>query len=319
MRRAGAHASALTWNFKPIEKDPVQAAIRELSSSSTSTSTSTSTPVPGPAKPFVKWVGGKRQILPELEKHAPASFARYHEPFLGGGALFFHLRRRPAAGPFPAFLSDSNERLIRAYQGVQQSVEGVIKLLREYERGHSKEFFLRERDRKDVDSGTAVEVAAWFIYLNRTAFNGLYRVNSRNIFNVPFGKYLNPVICDEKNLRACAEALRDTELDARGFESILKRARAGDFVYFDPPYRPLTATSKFTDYTKEGFRDRDQESLRDLAHQLKASGVHVLLSNSSTPYIKTLYQDFKQIKVRARRSVNADPHGRGEIQELILK
>jgi DNA adenine methylase len=289
-----------------IEKDSVQVALSDAWT-------------PRHAKPFLKWVGGKRQILPDLEEHAPATFQRYHEPFLGGGALFFHLRRKPTLPPFPAFLTDSNERLIRAYRGVQQDVDGVIALLRTYEKEHSKPFFLDLRARQDVDSGTAAEVAAWLIYLNRTGFNGLYRVNSRNIFNVPFGKYQNPTICDEKNLRACSEALRGAELDCRGFESILKRAREGDFVYFDPPYRPLTATSKFTDYTSEGFGDRDQERLREVAHELKSAGVHVLLSNSNAAFIKKLYKGFKQIKVQARRSVNSDPKGRGHIQELILK
>jgi DNA adenine methylase len=277
---------------------------------------------PATAKPFVKWVGGKRQIISDLERHSPASFGRYHEPFVGGGALFFHLRHKSTSAPaFPAFLTDSNERLIRTYLGVQRDVTGVIRLLRKYEKEHCKGFFLSERERPDVDSGTSVEVAAWFIYLNRTAFNGLYRVNSRNIFNVPFGKYAKPLICDEKNLRACAEALRDTELEYRGFESVLTRARKGDFVYFDPPYQPLTATSKFTDYTSKGFGDRDQERLCEVALELKTRGVHVLLSNSSAPFIKDLYKkkDFTHIPVQARRSVNSDPKGRGEIQELILK
>lgn len=272
---------------------------------------------PPDAKPFLKWVGGKRQLLTEIVRHVPASFNRYHEPFVGGGALFFHLLKK---GPFPAFLADSNRRLIRTYRGVQQNAEAVADLLREHERKHSKGYFQKTREWKDVDTATTTEVAAWMIYLNRTGFNGLYRVNSKNIFNVPIGKYSKPMICDVENLRACSLALRDAELEHAGFESVLDRARPGDFVYFDPPYRPLTSTAKFTTYTSEGFSDVDQVRLRDVALLLKQRGVSVLLSNSNSPFIEEIYRgDFDQVKVGARRSVNSDPKGRGMIQELLIK
>lgn len=273
-------------------------------------------PVEAPfAKPFVKWAGGKRQILDEIRRHMPKSYGRYHEPFVGGGAVFFGLH----APGRPAFLMDSNERLIRAYRGIQQDVESVIRLLGEYRAEHSKSFFLQVRGRKDVDSGTAAEVAAWLIYLNRTGYNGLYRVNSRNVFNVPFGSYVRPNICDADNLRACSRALRAAELEPGDFAAVLERARKGDFVYFDPPYVPLTATSKFTDYTSDGFGEAEQLRLRDVALELKQRGVFVLLSNSSAPLVQSLYRDFEKIRVRARRSVNSDPAGRGEIQELLLR
>ena len=289
-----------------IEKDGVTAAPLAEESS------------PVDAKPFLKWVGGKRQLLREITRHAPSSFGRYHEPFVGGGAVFFHLRQtRPAC---PAFLTDSNERLIRAYRAVQHDVEGVIALLRQHASQHSKPYFQKMRDQRDIDSATGIEVAAWLIYLNRTAFNGLYRVNSSNIFNVPIGKYVNPTICDEDNLRACARALAGAEIDATGFESVLNRARPGDFVYFDPPYQPLTATAKFTDYTSKGFGDADQERLRDTALELKRRGVSVVLSNSSSPFIRKLYREgFEHYKVGARRNVNSDATKRGLVQELILK
>ena len=266
-------------------------------------------------KPFVKWVGGKRQILPDIRRHIPKFSGRYHEPFLGGGAVFFDTR------PTYAFLTDSNERLIRAYRGVQQDVDGVIKLLKSHQASHSKDFFLLTREKPDLDSGTAVEVAAWFIYLNRTGYNGLYRVNSRNIFNVPFGTYQNPNICDEENLKACSEALRGAEIDFRGFESVADRAREGDFVYFDPPYAPLNSTSNFTDYTSKGFGEAEQQQLRDVALHLKKKGVFVLLSNSSAPLVRALYKRpaFKLIPVSARRSVNSNPDGRGLVQELLIK
>jgi len=271
-----------------------------------------------PAKPFLKWVGGKRQLLQAITPHVPKSFGSYHEPFVGGGAVFFHLRR--TRRPFSAFLTDSNQRLIRTYLAVKNHVEEVIARLREHEREHAKPYFHEMRDRRDIDSATDTEVAAWMIYLNRTAYNGLYRVNSSNVFNVPMGNYVNPTICDERNLRACARALVGAQIETAGFESVLERAQSKDFVYFDPPYQPLTATAKFTDYTSRGFGDDDQELLRDVARKLKKRGVAVVLSNSNSPLIQKLYRvGFKRHTVGARRAVNSDPTKRGLVEELILK
>jgi len=258
-------------------------------------------------------VGGKRQILGELRREAPESFVRYHEPFLGGGALFFHLR------PKHAFLTDSNERLIRTYRGVQEDVEEVIRLLKQHQLRHSRRYFLATRAWAEVDGGSDAEVGAWFIYLNRTGYNGLYRVNSRNVFNVPPGNYKKPRICDEDNLRACSRALRGVRLAVSGFEQVVRRAKPGDFVYFDPPYVPLTRTSSFTDYTSKGFGEAEQTKLRDVARALRDKGVHVLLSNSSAPLVHELYSDFRRIEVSARRAVNSQAHGRGPVQELLLK
>lgn len=296
----------MTAEGAAIENDGVTAATLARNSS------------PANAKPFLKWVGGKRQLLQKITLHAPNSFVRYHEPFVGGGAVFFHLRS--TRGRFPAFLTDSNRRLIQTYRAVQKNVKTVIARLREHEREHAKAYFHEMRDRRDIDDATDTEVAAWMIYLNRTAFNGLYRVNSSNIFNVPLGKYVNPTICNEDNLQACSRALAGVKLGTSGFESVLKRARRGDFVYFDPPYQPLTATAKFTDYTSTGFGDKDQERLRDVARELKERGVSVVLSNSSSPVIKKLYSDgFEQHEVGARRAVNSDATKRGLVQELLLK
>jgi DNA adenine methylase len=272
-----------------------------------------SAPPSDEAKPFVKWVGGKRQILGELRREAPARFVRYHEPFLGGGALFFHLR------PKRAILTDSNERLIRTYRGVQNNVEEVIGLLKEHQLRHNRRYFLATRAAPDVDGGSDAEVAAWFIYLNRTGYNGLYRVNSRNVFNVPPGNYKKPKICDEDNLRACARALRGARLAVSSFERVVRRAKPDDFVYFDPPYVPLTRTSNFTDYTSKGFGEAEQTKLRDVARALRDKGVHVLLSNSSAPLVHQLYSDFRRIQVSARRAVNSQADGRGPVQELLLK
>src|SRR5580658_4291008 len=262
----------------------------------------------GVGKPFLKLAGGKRQLLPSLLEHAPSSRSTYFEPFIGGGAFFFALR------PWRAVLADVNERLIRTYRGVRDDVEAVIRLLRSYP--HDSAFFYRFRE-EAVDSGSDAEVAAWFIYLNKTGYNGLYRVNRENRFNVPFGRYVNPAICDKSTLRACAAALRDVELLVEDFEAVAERAKPGDFVYFDPPYVPLSATSSFTSYTSGGFGLPEQTRLRDVAKRLKQRGVHVLLSNSSAPFIRDLYgEGFEIEEVSAMRFVNSRSSARGAIAEL---
>lgn len=262
-------------------------------------------------RPFIKWVGGKRQILHELVARVPARFGTYHEPFVGGGALFFAVR------PEKAVLSDNNERLVRTWRGVRDHVDKVIALLAKYP--HDKQFFLEMRER-DIDAATDVEVAAWFIYLNKTAFNGLYRVNSKNKYNVPFGRYVNPNICDEVTLRACSKALRGAQIEHEDFGAVLERAQEGDFVYFDPPYVPLSATAYFTSYTAEGFSSDDQKRLRDVARSLKAKGVHVLLSNSSAGFVRSIYKKgFKIEEVLASRQVNCQAEGRGPIVELVIR
>jgi DNA adenine methylase len=268
--------------------------------------------VPGLAagRPFLKWAGGKRQLLPSLLQNAPANPAHYFEPFVGGGALFFALR------PKKAVLADVNQRLIRAYKGVRKSVDKVIRLLKSYP--HDQEFFYSFRE-KNIDEGTDAEIAAWFIYLNKTGFNGLYRVNRGNRFNVPFGRYANPTICDEPTLRACSAALVGADLRVEDFESVVEKAKAGDFVYLDPPYVPLSTTSSFTSYTSQGFGDAEQTRLRDTARRLKERGVRVLLSNSSAPSVRKLYADgFSITEVLATRLVNSKATARGAIVELLI-
>jgi DNA adenine methylase len=265
---------------------------------------------PGEAKPFLKWAGGKRQLLSELMRHVPASYGTYYEPFVGGGALFFHL------APAKAVLADGNERLVRTYRGVRDGVERVIKLLGKFP--HDKPTFERMRE-MDVDSGSDAEVAAWLIYLNHTGYNGLYRVNSKNRFNVPFGDYAKPKICNPALLRDCAEALDEVDLRCEDFTIVASRAKAGDFVYFDPPYVPLSGSSSFTSYTKGGFGEPEQRALADLARRLKKKGVHVVLSNSAAPLVRELYgEGFTLHEVKAARSVNATASGRGKITELII-
>jgi DNA adenine methylase len=266
------------------------------------------------ARPFLKWAGGKRQLLPHLLRHVPPSVrstGRYYEPFVGGGALFFALR------PARATLADVNERLVRAYRGVAHHVGDVVRLLGGYP--HASEFFYRLRA-EAIDARSDAEVAAWFIYLNRTGYNGLYRVNRKNVFNVPFGRYANPTVCDEPTLRACAAALAGTTLLVADFEKVVSSARRGDFVYFDPPYAPLSATSSFTSYTSDGFGPDDQRRLRDVARRLKKRGVHVLLSNSSAPLTRELYADgFEVFEVPATRMLNSKGDGRGAIAELVIR
>ena len=267
-------------------------------------------------RPFLKWVGGKRGLLPMLGAHAPATFGRYHEPFVGGGALFFHLAQKRTL-PRGAVLSDNNERLMRAYQGVRDSVEDVIHLLKSYP--HDKDFYLRMRAR-NIDDRPDAEVAAWLIYVNRTGFNGLYRVNQKNEFNVPFGDYTKPKICDPENLRACSRALAKADLRCEPFDLVAERAEPGDFVYFDPPYVPLSATSSFTSYTANGFGLPHQQKLRDVARALKSRGVHVLVSNSSAPLVRELYgEGFFTVEVKAARSVNSRGDGRGKVVELLMR
>lgn len=263
------------------------------------------------AHPFLKWAGGKRQLLARLQARMPQRIGRYFEPFVGGGALFF------ALNPDDAVLSDGNVRLVRTYWAIRNSVEDVIARLRNYP--HDKDFFMRLRV-MDIDACPDAEVAAWLIYLNRTAFNGLYRVNSRGGFNVPFGRYKNPTICDADNLRACSRALRHARILHKDFEAAVADARTGDFVYLDPPYVPLNATSDFTSYTQEGFGDADQVRLRDVALRLKASGVHVLLSNSGAPRVRELYaHGFEIEEVAATRSINSVAKRRGAVTEFLIR
>jgi len=263
------------------------------------------------ARPFLKWAGGKRQLSKEILSLLPKTFGTFHEPFLGGGAIFFGL------SPKAAVLSDRNERLIRAYRGIRSSVEEVINILKTFR--NDKPFFLAMR-RRLVDSGSDAEVAAWMIFLNKTGFNGLYRVNSRNEFNVPFAANKGARFCDEDNLRACSAALAPADLRCEDFEAVLDRAKPADIVYFDPPYVPLSITSYFTSYTSRGFEMKDQVRLRDVAVELRNRGVFVLVSNSSAPVVRELYEThFECVPTSALRLVNSDPKGRGRITELLIK
>ncbi len=272
-----------------------------------------------PGDPFLKWAGGKRKVVPHLLESMPERFGCYHEPFLGGGALFFSLASAEEPRFERARLGDGNERLIRCYRAVRDDVEQVIRLLEIYSAGHSEPFFYTLRA-TDIDRGTDHEVAAWLIYLNRTAFNGLYRVNSKGCFNVPFGRYSAPNICRAEHLRVCSGLLQDVSLQAEGFERVLETAVEGDVVYFDPPYIPLSETAQFTSYTRGGFGPDDQIRLRDVAIELAGRGVKVLLSNHDVPAVRELYDEarFELRVVPVARAINSKGGKRGKVDELVI-
>ena len=264
--------------------------------------------------PIVKWVGGKRQLMFELLKNRPKSYNRYFEPFIGGGALFFELQ------PENAYISDMNEELINLYSVVRDNVYELISDLNKHE--ISKEYFLeiRNLDRTDEYKNLSnVQRASRFIYLNRTCFNGLYRVNSQGQFNVPFGNYKNPRIVDENNLLNCSELLKNTEIKCADFSEIMTKVKKGDFVYFDPPYVPLNETSSFTSYTKDGFDMDMQFKLREVCDELDSMGVMFMLSNSDTKFVNELYSNYEIKKVFASRAVDANAEGRGKITEVLVR
>lgn len=264
--------------------------------------------------PIVKWVGGKRQLMFELLNNMPENYNRYFEPFIGGGALFFELQ------PDNAYISDMNEELINLYQVVRNNVDELITDLQKH--AFSKDYFMEIRniDRtEEYKNWSDIQKASRFIYLNRTCFNGLYRVNSQGKFNVPFGHYKNPRIVDENNLINCSNLLQRTEIRHADFSAILNRVQKGDFVYFDPPYVPLSETSSFTSYTKDGFDMNMQFKLRDVCDELNSMGVKFLLSNSDTKLVNELYENYNIKKVFASRQINANADGRGKITEVLVR
>jgi len=269
--------------------------------------------------PFVKWAGGKRQLIDELTVRCPVKFSVYREPFLGGGALFFHLARTRKR--FRAVLSDANEELICAYQEVRDHVDDVLSLLRQHElryREKPREYYYEIRGFSRFSS--AAERAARLIFLNKTCYNGLYRVNHAGQFNVPFGRYSNPQICDEANLRAVSEALRltDAELFVADFECAVKTADKGDFVYFDPPYQPVSKTANFTGYTVSCFHGNEQRRLASLFRFLDSRGCRLLLSNSDHPTVIELYQGYRIERVYTVRAINCKSAKRAGHSELII-
>ena len=269
-------------------------------------------------KPFIKRVGWKRQLLSQLEKFYPEKFNTYFEPFVWWGAVFFDLRNKFWDG-FPAHLFDINLEMIIAYNTIKCDAKWLIEELWNYP--YEKEFFLKIRNRyrePDYTIKKDVQRAARFIYLNRTGFNGLYRVNKSGYYNVPFGTYNNPMICDENNILSVQQALKNTEIRNDDFESIAKYAKKWDFVYLDPPYDPLTNTANFTSYTKEWFWKTDQIRLFETFKALDKKWCFLMLSNHNTPFINELYKDFRKEIVLARRAINSNASKRGVVEESII-
>ncbi len=268
-------------------------------------------------RPFLKWAGGKGKLLSELVSRLPDRFASYHEPFVGSGALFFQLIRSGRFGG-SVCLSDVNAALIDTYLAVQGNVDAVIEILRVHQSNNSKEYFYEIR-KLEPENLTLAESAARVIYLNKTCYNGLYRENRKGQFNVPYGRHNNPTICDEANLPAVSEALKGVQIERRSFRTIEDYAVEGDLVYFDPPYDPVSPTASFTSYDRNGFAREDQIHLRDVFTALDRHGVFVMLSNSSTPFIRELYAGFHFDEVHAPRFVNSRADRRGPVPELIIR
>lgn len=263
-----------------------------------------------PPRPFLKWAGGKSQLIQQYRSHFAQRYTTYYEPFLGGGAVFFCLL------PERAVLTDINPELVNVYRCLQNSVEDVIDLLETHQRSHSFDYYYAMRS---TCGTTNSEKAARFIYLNRTCFNGLYRENSKGEFNVPMGRYKAPKVSNPDLLRSVAHALRNADIAERSFDAVLQQAAGpDDFVYFDPPYYPISLTSRFTAYSRYSFGPTEQIRLRDTFAELAGRGVQVMLSNSDCPFIRDLYQDFRIHTISATRSINSDPQKRGKITEVLV-
>jgi DNA adenine methylase len=274
---------------------------------------------PEEAQPFLKWVGGKAQLLVQFDKFFPTQIDRYVEPFIGGGAVFFHLKHR-----FPqmrAFLRDNNDELINAYKAVRDFPRELMRRLDRHLtafKADRQNYFYLIRARHHLPSDEIVERAARMIFLNKTCFNGLWRVNSRGEFNVPIGSHVNPALYDEENMHAASRALENVHLATEDFRDTLDATRRGDFVYIDPPYFPVSPTASFTSYTKDEFGAEQQKELAALFANAALRGVRLVLSNSDTGFIRNLYRKFRIHTVRARRMVNCDGTKRGEVNEVVV-
>ncbi len=264
--------------------------------------------------PFVKWAGGKSRLLEQFKPLFPkeGSYKKYIEPFLGGGAVFFYLE------PKEAIISDLNKDLIEAYKVVNLHLKELLKILKKYEKKHSKEFYLKIREKYNADGLDKITKAAYLIYLNKTCFNGLYRVNSKGGFNVPFGQHKKFSV-NETGLLEASKILKKSKIEHTGFEQVLKNARKGDFIYFDPPYYPLNISSNFTTYTKESFLEKEQEKLVKTFKKLDARGCILMLSNSDTPFICNLYKEWNITRVKAKRFINCIGSKRGDVSEVVVR
>ena len=266
-------------------------------------------------KPFLKWAGGKTNLLGQYEPLFPEWSGDYFEPFIGSGAVFFYLSARPEERKY--YLSDLNQEIVDAFCAVRDDVEGVIKLLAKHQQLHSKDYFYQVRGLVPQNL-SALEKAARTIYLNKTCFNGLYRVNKKGEFNVPMGNYKKPSILQIETLKAASRALSSADLSTGHYSVLVDKAQAGDFIYLDPPYHPLSKTAMFTNYVAQAFGEKDQMELAEVAAALSKKGCLVMESNSNTDFIKDLYKGFKIQEVWARRSINREKSKRGAITELVV-
>jgi len=274
-------------------------------------------------KPFIKWVGGKGKLIPELKSFFPQKFDRYFEPFIGGGAVFYEVIQNNNL-EF-SWINDVNKKLVITYQQIKNKPNKLISILEKIEKDYKKKtederknFFYSIRDEYNKGGLDDLDITTYLIFLNKTCFNGMYRENSKGEYNVPFGDQKNPTICDKENLLAVSECLKNTKITNLSFEESVKDCKKGDFIYFDPPYYPINGTSKFTSYSKDNFGQNEQIKLRDTFKQLSDKGCFVMLSNSNTEFIKDSYKDFKINEIYAARSINSKGDGRGKIKEVVI-
>lgn len=274
---------------------------------------------------FLKWAGGKKRLVLLLDKLTPSSIDRYFEPFLGGGAFFFYLIQ--TRKPFKAFLSDSNPQLINTYRVVRDNVKELIEILTDHQEKYYKsreKYYYSIRDNNNNDNNNKqnnlAELAGKFIFLNKTCYNGLYRVNKIGNFNVPHGKYFNPKICNKEKLIECSNLLNRSEVRiiCDTYKNTTFQCQEDDFIYFDPPYFPVSRTANFTDYTKESFGMQQHRELANEFDRLTSMGSKVLLSNSNSDYIKSLYEKYSILKVKSQRNINCDAKRRSDHHDLII-
>jgi DNA adenine methylase len=264
---------------------------------------------------FLKWAGGKQSLLQEIKQYLPEEINTYHEPFLGGGAVFFYIQQ--VHKPEKVFLSDLNHILVDVFRNVRDHTDELIEHLKEHKQQHDEEYYYEMRDRfNELDK--TLEKSALFLYLNKTCFNGLYRENSKGEFNVPIGSYKNPNIVRAAALQKASRLLQSVQIKEQDFESSKEDMEAGDFVYLDPPYDPVSDTSNFTSYSGEDFGKDDQARLAEFCKKIDETGVLFMLSNSNTDFINELYSDFNLHKVTAKRSISANAEGRGDIFEVLV-
>lgn len=270
-------------------------------------------------KPFLKWAGGKRQLIPQIKKNMPKKYNNYYEVFLGGGAVLFSIQ------PSYAIINDSNKELINCYEVIRDHPDELIEELKIHK--NDKDYFYEirglDRSTKKYNKLSSIQRASRIIYLNKTCYNGLFRVNSQGEFNVPYGKYKNPDIVNEAVIKAVSKYLRDNKIEIlnQDFSQALNSAQKGDFIYLDPPYDPVSDTASFTGYDINGFHKEDQRRLKELVDQLHEKGCKILLSNSYTDFIRDLYKDtyYKQTKISAIRSINSQGNKRGKVDEILVK